>query len=344
MDELIALGQLVPSPLYLEQGEVSVWAEGRLIEILEAPAWLGLIAFATGQPSSRSVRAEGPVVVRPRAPEADAIQALLSAELERVQQERLDLIRSLDDVWGPEATLVPGPYAFGPFRATVVWVESDRAHLEQVLPPGLHRVPGPARWVLVCADLTGVRSLAPGADGRRWRYQETTPLFPCLSRRGPPGLWVPELWPDALYPTLLGREIHGFPKRVARTRLTAGGIDVLADQQRIIRGRWGAPEPVELPRILRWLTRRVSVPVYVRQRLLHRRRLQSYRLDALVCVPFSFEPAEQVHQLGHVELQFAPDHPVLRGRPVAAWHLQTGFRFGRSRRVRDYTRSWGLRS
>lgn len=338
MADLITAGERLDHALFLERGEVSVWGEGRLLEYREAPAWLGVTALASGRPATRTVRAEGRVTVRAETPDAATLNALVLEELAREREARLDLVRSLDDFWDPEARLVPGPYAFGPFTATVVLIRSTRAHLRAVLPPGLHRIPGPAYWMLVCADLTHVRSLAPTSDGRHWRYQETTPLFPCLAEGGLPGAWVPELWPDALYPTLLGREIYGFPKRVARTRLDADGIEVIADNQRLLRGRWGAPEPVAVPSWTRWLAPRV--PVYVRQRLLHRRRLSQYRTDALVCVPFTFDAPQEVVELREVALDFAPGHPILAGEPVRAWRLTTGFRFGRSRVVRDYTRRW----
>jgi hypothetical protein len=281
---------------------------------------------------------------------------LVGAELERTTAERAALTRTLDEQFDSGARLVPGPFRFGPIDARVFVVDGDRDRMRAALPPGLHLVPGlGARYVLIVANISGARSVH---DPRTFAYRETTPLVPVLCERGAPGLFVPELYPDAAMPTMIGREIYGFPKRVARTWLSDGAADVVVDNRRILRARWGRRRALgdtaffqelaghlspALARPARWASAAVGLPlpVYVRHRVPSRRRLRpgANRVDDLVSIPFRFDPFTQPHRLDEVDVRFADQHPVLHGDVLAGFAVTTGFRFGRARVVRRLTRS-----
>lgn len=341
----------------LVSGELELWREGRLVGFERAP-WV-----------HRDVDPARPTALRASKPatwfelESLPIQSeltVLSRTVRDLTDERDQYLRTYDDFWdGPNAKLYPGPYRFGPFDAKILLVETNPARLDQLLPPGFRRIPGlGGHYLIVVADLVDVRALSPGAPQTGWAYRETTPLVPCRSNVALPGAYVPELYPDAPMPVMLGRETYGFPKRIGRTRMWDDGVDVIADHQRILEGRWGATQPSDPGEFARALVRGMvgldsrfvstltawtqssglgmRLPVYVRQQFLARDPSKGPRLrtDQIVQVPFQFMPISKVARHPDARVEFAPAHPVLHGAVRQAWAVRTGFEFSQSKVVK----------
>ena len=378
----IEQGQLVEQWLLLSQGELEVRRDGRLVDILPAPALLELPAAIRQGPSQASYRASGPVELTVFADAgspspADVIESLCR-EIDRLHQQRDRWARSQDDAYDPSVggLLVPGPYRFGPFEARFVLMQDDPHRLRRLLPPGLHLLPGcGGRYVLVLADFQNVSSLHPRSDGRRHGYRETTPFIPCVTSRGRIGMFVPELYPDAYMPILLGREIYGFPKRLGRTFAGLGRWDVVLDEQRALKVRWGKEVGIDgadfaeqllrglvpalgapargtgrLGGILRWLGDH-GVPrrfrqsrIFVRKRLLdhahtHPRR---YAVDELVEIPFELMPIRRTRVIRDASVS-CQARAVIGGQALQMFAAVGGFEFGPAQTLRRYRNGEGQR-
>jgi hypothetical protein len=181
-------------------------------------------------------------------------------------------------------------------------------------------------------------------------------------------MYIPELYPDAYMPILLGREIYGFPKRLGRTRLDAEGADVIVDQARLLRARWAQPRPLSgvdfagelvtelLPglgytavasrlakRIVRWLDAlpglarlTARVPIFVRRQLRSPESLAANRwqIDELVEVPFAVAPVRGIEEFGQHSVSFAATQQILTGTVSRVFRAQVAFQFGLARRRR----------
>lgn len=341
----------------LLSGELELRRDGRLVGFERAP-WV-----------HRDIDPAKPTTLRASEAatwfELDALPtsaelSVLSRSVRDLTEQRDQYVRTYDDFWdAPNAKLYPGPYRFGPFNAKILLVETDSARLDTLLPPGFRRIPGlGGHYLIVVADLVDVRTLSPGAPQTGWAYRETTPLIPCRSGVALPGAYVPELYPDAPMPVMLGRETYGFPKRIGRTKMWDGGIDVIADHRRILKGRWGATEPSDPGEFARSLVRDMvgldsrlvstltawtqssglgmRLPVYVRQQFLARDPTRGPRLrtDQVVQVPFRFMPISKVALHPDARVEFAPEHAVLHGTVRKTWAVRTGFEFSKSKVVK----------
>lgn len=369
----IEQGQRVEQWLLLSHGELEVRRDERIVDIVPAPAWLELAAAIRQGPSQATYRACGPVELTVLAdagspPPGDVIESLCR-EIDRLHQQRDRWVRSQDDTYDPSVggLLIPGPYRFGPFEARFVLMQDDPHRLRRLLPPGLHPLPGSGgRYLLVLADFENVSSLHPRSDGRRHGYRETTPFIPCVTSRGSVGMFVPELYPDAYMPILLGREIYGFPKRLGRTFAGLGRWDVILDEQRALEVRWGkevgigvvdfaeqllrglvpalgSVGPDRLGGVLRWLSER-GVPrrfrksrLFVRKRLLDHSRThpRRYLVDELVEIPFEMMPIRRTRTIQDASVTCRKLF-VMGGQARQMFAAVGGFEFGAAKTLRRY--------
>ena len=367
----------------LVAGEAAVWKDGRLVTFVEGPRPLELAPAVLGRPAAATYRAEGPVTVarvpghlvlgdssRAGAEHAAVVHALAEESAELDAQRFASVVAADDFFRQPNAELVPGPYRFGPFVAHLVVVRASPAQLAALLPPGVHPLPGfEGRYVVALNAIEDAR-VDHGERGPRYRYHEVTPFLPCVTSRGRPGLFVPELYPDAYMAILLGREIYGFPKRLARTVRRDDGVDVIVDQRRLVRARWGGPRALDAAEyattllghlmpgragatlirsglVERLAGRLGDVPaslrrssVFVRKRILSARSevAPSFQVDELVEVPFTFESMDDFTLWERHDVRFAKEQGILVGDPVAVLSARIAFRFGAGFRRRDYRR------
>jgi len=367
----------------LVTGEVEVRREERLLTILEGPELVGLVGVLDDEGTrSATVRALADVEVL-RLPAAAVDEALdaspalrratirfLAGTVRGLYDRDFDLLLSFDDIFeSPNAALLPGPYEFQPYPATFLVLECDPAKLQALLPPGLTTIPGMRdRMMVVCSFVERCTSRAPGSSGRWFSYQETTPFIPCLADGGRPGLYTPELYPDAYLPIILGREVYGFPKRFGRTVRRADGVDLWLGDRPVMRARWSGTRATdaqgfgghlaasmapggELPDAVRGLAGLMframngslgglmpDPVVFVRRQLLSERSRSEriLRIDELVEVPCRMDRMSEFALLDAPTVSFPDPSYFLAGRCVGAASARMGFDLGAGRVRRDY--------
>jgi hypothetical protein len=271
------------------------------------------------------------------------------------QRIELDAQRD-DDSFLPWAVPVPGPWWFRRAHAVVMVVQGDPGRLRACMPAGVRPLPGTGgRYVLVLARFEDVGSSDP-RDPRRFVYHEVTPFVPAWSGLRGPCAFVPELYPDAWMAVILGREIHGFPKRTARIGLRELGGELIVDRKLALRARWrgrssGDPSVIvgELARtliphdgvealarlIVDRLPGRLRLPVVVHKRIGDPRTAgRTFAIDELVRVDVRLDPIVRAEWLDGFVAEIAEGPGILHGKVLAAWSLQSGLRFGEGRRVR----------
>lgn len=183
------------------------------------------------------------------------VQALTDARLEPIGPGPSDLsaevIRRRErmergftkHVVRPASRLEPGPYHSRGVRMDLFVVELARP---VALPHHLLRVPGVGRRALI------VTALFPNfgtttKGGEPFEYAEIACMIPCIHPFRGGALYCPELRPDNLVAATTGREMQGFPKRLAQAVETTHTdlTFVLGDQVRLT-GRW-SPRPCSRP-------------------------------------------------------------------------------------------------
>lgn len=366
-------GAAVSDLVWLVAGELEEWQQGRLSSIVLAPRPVALRAALDGGRSDASYRAAGDVTVARVARErlaavAPEVQRWLGAELDALRRERAARLVVDDDFFLPEpgARLVPGPYHFGPFACFQMVVRTDPAALARLVPRGLHLAPGTdGRYLLAFTAIEGAR--VEHQDSARYRYHEVTPFVPCLTRLGKPAMFVPELYPDSYMAILLGREIYGFPKRLGRMRVDDAGLDLIVDDRRLLRARWGAGSELSLedygarlldglfpslPAGLTSLSRRAAstaarlglplppASVFVRRRILSERSevRARYRIDELVEVPVVVEELSAPRLFPAADVRIQPGSGVVMGEVLDVMAVRLAFRFGAGKVRRRYPR------
>lgn len=226
----------------------------------------------------------------------------------------------------------------------VLWVrmQTDPARTAAALPPGLHPAL-PGVWVLGIANF---HCTAPAVRS----YNEWSAFIPTRA-----GLWIAQMYLDDLGGIVMGREVYGMPKQLARlqvgtscaTMTTArawgraewtpgppGRADEVAGElgetttaipARLCaafertRARFGLPFPP-----VRMLARRV-VPAIGRRRPL---------ADELVSIRFRTTAVEAIER-ADATVQLPDDHH-LGGTAVAAWSTRIAFELTGARRIRSY--------
>lgn len=368
-DWILRQGAAVPELLLLLAGEAELWRDERLLGIVLAPRLLGVAAHATASVNRTGVRAgPGARVAAVGELTKEELVCALAAELTEAEAQWVSSVVACDDFFqSPNAQLIPGPFQFGPFSGVLMVVETEREALQRLLPPGLELLPGSGgRYLLAVSDIQGAR--APQAGPRSFAYRETTPLLPCQAGKLSWGVYIPELYPDAYMPILLGRELYGFPKRLGRTRLDASGADVIVDQARLLRARWSQPEPLSgadfvaelvrelLPgfgfaslasglarRVVRWLDAAPAVlgrggraSVFVRRQLRSPESLatEHFQLDELVEVPFHVAPSRKIEELRQHSVSFGAGQQILSGHVRRVFRAEVAFHFGLAKRRR----------
>jgi hypothetical protein len=182
---------------------------------------------------------------------AEAARRYLAASL-RAAQARLDTADARINYVGPSALLLPGPYLFENVTMIFAFCEANLDEIRGTLPPGLSllRVPGLRRGVMLLA-LTDFPVAYPLArpDAPMAPYTETTIFIP-VRYRAAFGLYVPFIYPSAWEPTLLGREIYGFPKRIGITTLAQRSATLAVDGQMYLQLDWEQTEPGSEPALV----------------------------------------------------------------------------------------------
>ena len=225
----------------LARGEVVVERAERSIELWIAPCSLDIAGTMRGEPSASFIAAGSIELIGvPRAHVASELLAeLLVLESDQLWQRIERDARRDDDMFLPGAVPVPGPWWFRRARAIVMVVEGDIDRIKRCMPRGVHSVRMiEGRYLLVLAQFDECGS-QDASDTRRFSYREVTPFIPAwVGLLGGLCAFVPELYPDAWMATILGREIHGFPKRTARIGLRGDGGEMLLDRRLALRVRW----------------------------------------------------------------------------------------------------------
>jgi hypothetical protein len=338
----------------LERGEVLVYRGTRPIELWTAPRSLdaagsGAASFvAVGQAALLGIersRVEPAVLARLLGEENATLWARIGLDAQRD-----------DDLFLPWAIPEPGPWWFRRARAVAMVVQGDRRRIAACMPRGVWPLPGSdGRYVLVLVRFEDVGSVNSN-DPRRFVYHEVTPFLPAWSGLRGPCAFVPELYPDAWMAAILGREIHGFPKRTARIGLRDDGGELLVDRKLALRVRWRSGAEQQPSAVVAELAdalfgsdtvaRLVEIAVdHLPDRLgfaalVHKRigapqtSGRSFQVDELVRVPVSLDPITRAETL-ELEVAELGDGPgILHGRILAAWHIESGLRFGPGTRVR----------
>ncbi len=363
-----ALGLSTDRLWVLSEGEVMVYRSGRPVDLWSAPHPLDLAGTVVGERSARFVAA---TKVRVRGVDVSAPGSSLT--LEALAEETAALWGRVDtdarrdeDTFLPNVVPVPGPWWFRKVRGIAIVVQGDAARLQRSLPPGVHLLPGSGgRYSLVISRLEDAGSLDP-RDSRRFLYHEVAPFLPVWSARTGPAVFVPEMYPDAWMAGVIGREIHGFPKRAGRIGFHDDGADLIVDQRLALRVRWrrlpecspgaamagmsallGTPRP--LVRGMKWMVDRIhssgrmGFPVLLRKRIpAPSTSGRTFEVDELVRVPFGLDPIVRAEPLDVRAAEIgsrASREGVLHGDVVGGYAIETGFRFGPGKVVRRYRRS-----
>jgi hypothetical protein len=369
--------------ILLVRGEVEVRRQGRLLTVLEAPGLVGLLAILDAGTRSATVQAVADVDVlalsRVELELAFASSAVLRQNLVRylagtvreLYDREFDMLLSFDDIFeSPNAQLLPGPYEFEPFPAMFFVLACDAEKHARLLPPGLSLVPGMRdRMLVVCSFIERCTSTAPGSSGRWFSYQETTPFIPCVADGGRPGLYTPELYPDAYLPIILGREVYGFPKRFGRTVKRNNGVDLWLGDRSVMRARWNVRREVGSSAFgshlltalspcgpfasllgplagaaftaMNGATLGAAAPspvVFVRRQLLSERSREKriLRIDELVEVPIRLDRFSEFAILDNAAITFPDPSFFLSGTCLAAASARMGFQLGGGRVRRSY--------
>ena len=333
-------------------GEVLVCVGGRPIETWRAPCPLE----ARGplrDGSCTSFVSVGPCEIETVA-RCELTAETLASRLQRENEllwhrVGLDACRD-DDSFLPGAKPVPGPWWFRRAQTVAMVVQGDPARLRACLPRRVFSLPGTGgRFLLTISRFEGVGSDDP-RDPRRFCYHEVTPFVPVWSGWRGPGLFVPELYPDAWMAVILGREIHGFPKRTARIGLHDEGSDLLVGGKLALRVRWSGSQPrvtaravadimghlvpsTSLERLTESLVDRrghaLGFSVVVRKIIGEPSTAgRTAAIDQIVRIPVKLDRIVSAERLERLDVAMDDSTGILHGRALAAWRLTTGFRFG----------------
>lgn len=215
------------TPQYLYQliaGSCSVYVDSRLQREVTASAWLDEIASLGGLPHTQKVVAENakfrrwPLATLRDAPRFHAeAQQFLARELLHTQEGYHALAAPLQ-YQEPSAELLPGPFHFDETTMIFLFCEADKDAVQHLLPANLSLLQRPlkktAPVLIALADFPKAYRLhRPEAV---FRYNEATFFVP-IRFKNAFGFFVPYIYPSTWEPTLLGREIYGFPKRLGHT-------------------------------------------------------------------------------------------------------------------------------
>lgn len=248
-----------------------------------------------------------------------------------------------DDTFLDGARPVPGPWHFRSVQALILAVEGTTP----TPPRGMRRAG--SRYALAIARFEGCGSEDP-RDTSRFAYHEVTPFVPVWTRRGP-SAWVPELYCDAWMAMVLGREIHGFPKRTARIGFHEDGAELLVDRRMALRvrfdGRRGA-NPAEvmgqiaatvsgrrvgrpIASVCRRFADKLALSVLVHKRIGDPRTAgRTLSVDQVVRVPMKLDRVRSASHLHGLRVDMEGGG-CLQGRVLAGWEVHSGFRFGEGR-------------
>jgi hypothetical protein len=357
---LVADGQRLELPRdrlwLLDRGEVLVHCGDRPIELWTAPRPLAV----TGR-AGVGFTAVGPVELigfdRSRLEPAFAQQLLADENAALWARVELDAQRD-DDTFLPWAVPVPGPWWFRRAQAVVMIVQGDPRRIAACMPAAVHPLPGTAgRYALALTRFEDAGSEDPRYS-RRFVYHEVTPFVPAWSGLRGPCAFIPELYPDAWMAVILGREIHGFPKRTARIGWREDGGELIVDRKLALRARWrsraaGDPGEIvgELARALipharvadlakllvDRLPNRLGFSVVVHKRIGDPRTAgRSFAIDQLVRVPVRLDPIARAERLDGFVAELGDGPGILHGTIIGAWRLETGLRFAAGKRVRAF--------
>lgn len=331
--------------LFLEQGEIAVSVDGRLLEFHEGPRMLvprsplKVTAMSNVRCAAVSVEALA------AAGGVEVVRALFEQELERIDRWRGSELRKADDFFADDqAALVPGPYRFGPYQATALIMRGPTRH---VLPRGLRPLPGVGEhFLIVLSEVERCRALHPAGDGRDHRYLEVAAFVPCLGPRLVPGFFLPEVYPDAYLPILLGREVYGFAKRMGHIIRGPAGFDLVASGTHRLRARWSresapaAPHLADVARLIRRASGWVKPRLYLHKRVLGVRSGRRARgcVDQIVTLPFTIRSLGTPTPLADPTVTFPDRRWSVPGVAVAAAQFQLGFEFADGRVAKTHRR------
>ena len=367
----------------LLEGEVEIRRRNRLQSMIEAPAVLGLLALLDDTARSADVscwsgcktcRLDSKVLndLLQKSPVLSRnVMQYLAHALSEQYDTQFKIGLSFDDLFdSPNAQLVPGPYEFEPFPVLMFVVEQESKILTSLLPEGLNPIPGLGnRYLLLISTIENCYTENVKGDGRQFGYMETTPFIPCMSDYSRVGTFIPELYPDAYLPIILGREIYGFPKRYGRTFVKPGKADLIIGDRLLLRATWKARKSIQdeafssafraafsdrpklpdslvktLDRIFFAINRSEAIRqismmhVYVRRQLVGEQSLRErrFRIDELVEIPFKTHRLTELAVLEDSEIEFFDRSHFLGGRCVAGFAARLGFSFGKGQVRRDY--------
>ena len=330
----------VPRPgtlIVLATGELEVHAQAGLLEFRDGPALVVEAGFVRARTEVRLADVTQEQLAAAFGPQR--VLTMLLEETARLERWRHDQLRRDDDFFADDqGGLVPGPYRFGPYQALSVLMRGSTRH---TLPPGLRPMPGlEGMSLLVFSQVERCRALHPRSDHREHGYREVAAFVPCLGPNLIPGFYLPEVYPDAYLPILLGREVYGFAKRMGRVLEHPDGYDLIAGGTHRLRVRTdgASPPPERLTpgvKAFSWVSRVARPRLYLRKRILDVKgggRARN-RIDELVALPFSVFHL-RVRSLHVASVEFPDGRWSLPGTAVGAVRLELGFSFEDGRVVR----------
>jgi hypothetical protein len=290
-------------------------------------------------------------------PDARLIDALAEENARLWRRVDADARRD-DDMFLPGAVPVPGPWHFRRARAIVLVVQGNERRLRACLPRGVHLLSGSrGRYILAVTRFEDTGSL-DDRDPSRFDYHEVTPFVPVWSGARRPAGFIPELYPDAWMATLLGREIHGFPKRTARVGFHDAGAELIVDRRLALRVRFAAKTPIPPADAVNGLVRAMSGSALLGRGagalfdrfaaarptihvLVHKRigacetAGRSFAIDDVVRVPITLDAIARAASLDALAVDLPGGPGVLHGEALAGFYLESGLAFDGGRRERS---------
>lgn len=382
-ETIIRQGEPADELILLLSGEAQVIRQERLQAMIAGPELIGLLALLESTPRSADVRCWSDCqtlhlsqqrfdqYLEQNSSLSRNLMKLLVTQLSQQYDTSFRASKSFDDLFtSPNAQLVPGPYEFDPFPVYLFVLEHEPAHLQSLLPPGVKLIPGMGgRYIVLVSQIERCYTDNAIGDGRQFGYHETTPFIPCVHQNQRFGSYIPELYPDAYLPIILGREMYGFPKRYGQTDIGQQHIDLILADRLLFRARWRQRQDLSseayaeqllqamlpenyLSRTLsqvsgkafaalnssEFLRRFGQQHVFVRRQLLGEQSLRErhWRIDELVEIPFQVQQVSEFARLEHAEFEFFDPGHFLGGRCLAGFAARLGFSFGKGHIREDY--------
>ncbi|MCP4805844.1 MAG: acetoacetate decarboxylase family protein [Proteobacteria bacterium] len=162
-----------------------------------------------------------------------------------MRQARRRLYAGMVDHFQDSGAVQPGPYTSSAVEMCMILVEDKH-------PPPLPwnvmpLLPGSGRYFIV---LTDYKNFSSTTTTTTYRYRELAYLVSVMTTLGP-GFHSVRLFPDAVVPTAVGRELYAFPKTFGEVWLDSKGGGAAANGNLQFHAEWSPSGAVDLSEVVR---------------------------------------------------------------------------------------------